>query len=144
MAKTTTPRKKTSSLSGSEQVAEFIQTTRHPLKKVVVELRDVILSVNKSITEHIKWNAPSFCFDGDDRITFNLSKTDYILLIFHRGAKVKDTKGKDPLFQDTTGLLEWLAPDRAVIKFQSTEEVSDKKTALKKVIKLWLAETVCD
>ena len=141
MAKTTTPRKKTSSLSGTEQVAEFIQTTSHPLKPAVEQVRDIILSVDKAITEHIKWNAPSFCFDGDDRITFNLSKRDYILLIFHRGAKVKDSKSKDPLFKDTTGLLEWLAPDRAVIKFQSIEDVAAKKTALKKVVKLWLAAT---
>jgi hypothetical protein len=141
MAKTTTPRKKTSSLSGPEQVAEFIQTTRHPLKKAVEELREIILGADKGITEHIKWNAPSFCFDGDDRITFNLSKNDRILLIFHRGAKVKDSKNKEPLIEDTTGLLEWLTPDRAAIKFQSTDDVTDKKKALKKVVKLWLAAT---
>jgi hypothetical protein len=141
MAKTTTPRKKTSSLSGPAQVAEFIQTTSHPLKPAVEQVRDIILSVDKAITEHIKWNAPSFCFDGDDRITFNLSKNDRILLIFHRGAKVKDSKNQEPLIEDTTGLLEWLAPDRAVIKFQSIEDVADKKAAFKKVVKLWLAST---
>lgn len=139
MAKTTTPRKKATAPTGPEQVAGFIQTTKHPLKNVVEEVREIILGVDKGITEHIKWNAPSFCFDGDDRITFNLSKSDSILLIFHRGAKVKDNKSKDPLFKDTTGLLEWLAPDRAVIKFQSIEDVADKKASLKKVVKLWLA-----
>lgn len=141
MAKKTTPRKKATAPSGPEQVAEFIRSTRHPLKNVVEEVREIVLGVDKAITEHIKWNAPSFCFDGDDRITFNLSKNDYILLIFHRGAKVKDTKSKELLFQDTTNLLEWLSPDRAVIKFQSIEEVADKKAALKKVIKQWLAAT---
>lgn len=141
MAKTTTPRKKAAPPSGPEQVKEFMLTTKHPLKKAVEEAREIILSVDKGITEHIKWNAPSFCFDGDDRITFNLSKNDYILLIFHRGAKVKDNKSKDPLFKDTTGLLEWLAPDRAIIKFQSIEEIIDKKISLKKVVKLWLAAT---
>lgn len=116
-----------------------MQTVQHPLKKVVEEVRVIILSVDNGITEHIKWNAPSFCFDGDDRITFNLSKNDSILLIFHRGAKVKDNKSKEPLFKDTTGLLQWLAPDRAVIKIQSIEEVADKKASLKKVVKQWLA-----
>ncbi len=141
MAKTTTPRKKAQAPSGTEQVKEFIQTSKHPLKKAVEEIREIILGADKRITEHIKWNAPSFCFNGDDRITFNLSKNDYILLIFHRGAKVKDNKSKDPLFKDTTGLLEWLAPDRAIIKFQSIEEIIDKKISLKKVVKLWLAAT---
>jgi hypothetical protein len=141
MAKTTTPRKKAQAPSGTEQVKEFIQTSKHPLKKAVEEIREIILGADKRITEHIKWNAPSFCFNGDDRITFNLSKNDRILLIFHRGAKVKDGKSKEPLFEDTTGMLEWLAHDRAVVKFQSLEDVADKKTALKKVVKLWLAET---
>jgi uncharacterized protein YdeI (YjbR/CyaY-like superfamily) len=139
MAKTTTPQKKTSAPSGPEQVAEFIKTTKHPLKKAVEEIREIILSVDKGLTEHIKWNAPSFCFNGDDRITFNLSKSDSILLIFHRGAKVKEIKSKDPLFKDTTALLQWLAPDRAVIKFQTIEEVADKKASLKKVVQQWLA-----
>ena len=142
MAKTTTPRKKTLAPSGTEQVKEFILATKHPLKKAVEEIRAVILGADKGITEHIKWNAPSFCFDGDDRITFNLSKADRILLIFHRGAKVKESKRKDPLFEDTTRLLEWLAPDRAVLKFQTIEEVAGKKSALKKVVKQWLAATI--
>ena len=141
MAKTTTPRKKAQAPSGTEQVKEFIQTSKHPLKKAVEEIREIILGADKRITEHIKWNAPSFCFNGDDRITFNLSKNDRILLIFHRGAKVKDSKSKEPLFEDTIGMLEWLAHDRAVVKIQSIEDVVDKKTALKKVVKLWLAAT---
>ena len=141
MAKTTTPRKKAPALSGTEQVKEFIQTSKHPLKKALEEIREIILSADKRITEHIKWNAPSFCFNGDDRITFNLSKNDRLLLIFHRGAKVKDSKSKEPLFEDTTGMLEWLAHDRAVVKFQTIEEVAGKKAVLTKIVKRWLSAT---
>ncbi len=101
-AKPKTATKKAPALSGEEQVTSFISKTEHPLKKVMEEVRALILSTNKQITEHIKWNAPSFCIDGDDRITFNLSKSDYLLLVFHRGAKVKDSKGKGPLFDDTS------------------------------------------
>ena len=141
MAKTTTSRKKAPAPSGTEQVKEFIQTSKHPLKKAVEEIREIILSADKRITEHIKWNAPSFCFNGDDRITFNLSKNDRILLIFHRGAKVKDGKSKEPLFEDTTGMLEWLAHDRAVVKIQTIEEVAGKKAVLTKIVKRWLSAT---
>ncbi len=141
MAKTTTPRRKAPAPSGTEQVKEFIQTSKHPLKKAVEEIREIILSADKRITEHIKWNAPSFCFNGDDRITFNLSKNDRILLIFHRGAKVKDGKSKEPLFEDTTGMLEWLAHDRAVVKIQTIEEVAGKKAVLTKIVKRWLSAT---
>ncbi len=141
MAKTTTPRKKAPAPSGTEQVKEFIQTSKHPLKKALEEIREIILGADKRITEHIKWNAPSFCFNGDDRITFNLSKNDRLLLIFHRGAKVKDSKSKEPLFEDTTGMLEWLAHDRAVVKIQTIEEVAGKKAVLTKVVKRWLSAT---
>ena len=102
-AKTKTPNSKPSqSHSGTEQVDEFIATTVHLLKDVMQSTREIILSADKQITEHIKWNAPSFCTNGDDRITFNLYKAEYLLLVFHRGAKVKDSKGKETLINDTT------------------------------------------
>jgi uncharacterized protein YdhG (YjbR/CyaY superfamily) len=128
-------------LSGPEAVAAFMTNLNHPLKKTMEVTREIILSANKELTEHIKWNAPSFCIHGEDRITFNIHKNDSILIIFHRGAKVKDTKGKGPLFNDTTGLLEWLSTDRAMIKFTSLEDVSSKKANLKKVVKLWIQLT---
>jgi hypothetical protein len=127
--------------SGPEQVADFLLNLKHSLKSAIESLREIILNSNKGITEHIKWNAPSFCFQDDDRITFNLHKNDCILLIFHRGAKVKDTKGKEPLFKDSTGLLEWLSNDRGVAKFYSLEEVNEKKIKLVKLVKQWIKET---
>src|SRR5512137_2443749 len=100
-------------LTGPEEVANFFADLDHPLKNVMEEVREVILSCDKTITEHIKWKAPSFCHNGDDRVTFNLYRDGSLLLIFHRGAKVKDSKGKGRLIDDPTGLLEWLADDRA-------------------------------
>lgn len=58
--------------TGTEQVSLFLQNNEHPLKAAMLLLREQILSSQKGITEHIKWNAPSFCYGGDDRITFNL------------------------------------------------------------------------
>lgn len=135
------PTKKVSSLSGAEAVADFMAHLDHPLKKAMEVTREIILSANQELTEHIKWNAPSFCINGEDRVTFNLYKNDCLLLVFHRGAKVKDTKGKGPLFKDTTGLLEWVSPDRAMIKFISIEDVNTKKDKLKKVVRQWISLT---
>jgi hypothetical protein len=132
---------KAAKLFGSEQVEDFVHKLNHPLKKAIETLREIILSVNKEITEHIKWNAPSFCFQDDDRITFNLYRNDCILIVFHRGAKIKDSKGKEPLFTDSTGLLEWLSNDRAVVKLYSLDEVNEKKDKLKKIVKQWIKET---
>ncbi len=131
---------KATKLSGPEQVADFMRTVKHPLKTAMVALRELILNANKDITEHVKWSAPSFCFGGDDRITFNLHKNDCVMLIFHRGAKGKEVKGKAPIFNDTTGLLEWLSNERAVIKIYSLDEVNEKKAKLIKVVKQWIKE----
>ncbi len=133
-----TPLKKTSNVSGHEQVIEFMNKLDHPLKKGMEALREIVLSANKGITEHIKWNAPSFCFKGEDRVTFNLHNNEYILIVFHRGAKIKDRKGNSPLFKDTTGLLEWVSNDRAIVKLFSIQEVNAKKDLLKKVVKQWI------
>jgi len=132
------PLKKTSKFSDHEQVNEFMNKLDHPLKKSLAAVREIVLSANKGITEHIKWNAPSFCFKGEDRVTFNLHKNEYILIVFHRGAKVKDRKGNNPLFKDTTGLLEWVTNDRAIVKLYSIQEVNAKKDRLKKVVKQWI------
>ena len=136
-----TPLKKTSNVSGHDQVIEFMNKLNHPLKKGLAAVREIVLSTNKEMTEHIKWNAPSFCFKGEDRVTFNLHKNEYILIVFHRGAKVKDRKGNGPLFKDTTGLLEWVSNDRAIVKLFSLEDVSAKKDTLKKVVKQWIKLT---
>jgi Domain of unknown function (DU1801) len=84
----------------------------HPLKEGVQRLRTAILASNDTITEHIKWNAPSFRHAGQDRVTFRLQPGDKLQLIFHRGAKVR-TDTAAFAFNDPTGLMTWLAPDLA-------------------------------
>lgn len=138
MAKAGTPKP-----TGTEQVSLFLQNCEHPLKTAMSLLRELILSSQKGITEHIKWNGPSFCYGGDDRITFNLHRNDHILIVFHCGvkAKGKETKGAPPLFKDSTGLLEWLSDQRAVSRFFSEEEVAENKNKIKKLVKDWLKAT---
>lgn len=121
-----------------QQVADFLENLDHPLKKEIEEVRKIILQADESLTEHIKWNAPSFCHHGDDRRTFNLQGNGFFWLIFHRGAKVKDDKPKTPLFADTTGLLHWQDTDRAVVKFTDMKDVAAKKEDLMKTIQTWL------
>jgi uncharacterized protein YdhG (YjbR/CyaY superfamily) len=122
-------------------VNDFIKTNKHSLKKELAELREVVSRTEPSLTEHIKWNAPSFCHNGDDRITFNLSKPDAILLIFHRGAKAKKLALKSPLLKVNSELLEWPSPDRGVMKFKSMAEVISLKGKLSAIVKDWIAVT---
>ncbi len=126
-------------LSGPDQVAEFFANLNHPLKSVMEKIRLLILSCDETVTEHIKWKAPSFCYNGDDRVTFNLYRDGSLLLIFHRGAKVKDAKGQGRLIDDPTGLLEWHSDDRASLKITDAKDLEEKETKIKRLIKLWIA-----
>lgn len=123
--------------TGHQQVIEYLINLEHPLKNEIEEVRKIILDANENITEHIKWNAPSFCYGNDDRITFHLYGKGYIQLIFHRGAKSKEQIG-EPLFIDETGLLEWITADRASIKFTDMDDIIAKKEKLKEIINKWL------
>jgi hypothetical protein len=92
----------------SAEVDQFMARLEHLLKEGVQRLRTTILASNDTITEHIKWNAPSFRHAGQDRVTFRLQPGDKLQLLFHRGAKVR-TDTAAFAFNDPTGLMTWLA-----------------------------------
>ncbi|MBA9086161.1 uncharacterized protein YdhG (YjbR/CyaY superfamily) [Fontibacillus solani] len=81
-----------SKLDGHQQVVDYLNHLDHPLKKEIEEARRIILGVNEQISEHIKWNAPSFCFNGDDRVTFNLQGKGFFRIVFHCGDKKRSLK----------------------------------------------------
>lgn len=120
-------------------VDEFMGLLDHPLKGVVVAIRQLILDSNPAISEQIKWNAPSFCINGDDRVTFNLRPQDKVQLIFHHGAKPKDTTGF--VFEDHTGILKWQAPDRAIATFTSTHEFGERASDFEALVQRWMKAT---
>ena len=117
----------------TQEVDRFMEGLDHPLKAGIEQLRLAILDSNDHITEHIKWKAPSFCYAGEDRVTFRLYPEDRAQLVFHRGAKVKDDAA-DFAFEDDTGLLRWVANDRAVVALRDAEDVE----AVVEVVNRWV------
>ena len=125
----------------SPTVEEFLKELDHPLKAEILEVRKIILSSTDQITEQIKWNGPSFCFKGDDRVTFRLHPPKNIQLIFHRGAKVrKDVK--DFSFKDPTGFIKWATNDRGVVTLADMKEIKEKKKDLALLVDLWMKATM--
>jgi hypothetical protein len=120
-------------------VDAFIRSLEHPLASAVQDIRLAILAIDDRITEHIKWKAPSFGRDNDDRVTFQLRHPQRIQLIFHRGAKVKDTLGFT--FADDTDLISWAAPDRGIVTFASQDEVNTSLSALVTLVQRWMDAT---
>jgi hypothetical protein len=120
-------------------VAEFLDDLDQNKKDQVEALRKVILG-NKNITEHIKWNAPSYVYDGEDRITFNLqNKEGLVRLVLHMGATRKENKKGEPLLKDATGLIVWNSDIRGMLTFDSLDDIKSKHDPTELVIKRWLA-----
>jgi hypothetical protein len=126
--------------SEPEKVDAYMSRLKHPLAKVVEDLRQIILSTDEEIGEEIKWNAPTFFYAGKMKptnpkeyrryiVVFNLFKQDCIRLVFPSGAKVKDA----------SGLLECdYADGRRLAMFYSSKDVKSKAKALRAVITQWL------
>ena len=130
---------KTIKLSDKELVTQHIKKLDPAVGKIIEAIRKIILSTDKEISEHIKWNNPSFYYNGEmkpfdpkeykrDLIVMNLHK-GRIMLVFPSGAKVKDT----------TGFLTGDYKDgRRIVIFADMKDVKAKEKTLQKAIKDWL------
>ncbi|HNT75084.1 MAG TPA: DUF1801 domain-containing protein [Anaerolineae bacterium] len=110
-------------------------------KPLVEALLIAILEACPTLTETIKWNAPTFCYNGKDRMTITLHKKDRVGLILHTGAKPKEDKKAPHLYTDDTGLLEWNSNIRATVTFSDLAVFLAKRDLFKKVIERWIEET---
>ena len=88
-------------------------------------VREIIKNVNKDITEQIKWNAPSFSYQGESLVTFNLWEKKRIHLVFHN-PMISKVKSK---------LLEGDYDDRRMVYFADKADIQAKKPALEKALK---------
>ena len=121
------------------EVDGFLVALQQPSVDEIGALRLAILASNSDIAERIKWKAPSFGYRGDDRVTFRLPPKGGLQLIFHRGAKVKDTTGF--AFGDDTGLMDWAAPDRAIIRIADSADARAKQAQIVALVNRWLNAT---
>ncbi|HSW06336.1 DUF1801 domain-containing protein [Aquabacterium sp.] len=125
----------------SQAVTDFLAALDHPCKPEIEALRKIILGAHADIGEGIKWNAPSFR-TSEFFATINLRAKGGLELIFHTGAKVKAsaTGGVTDGLQidDPTGLLHWLAKDRASAMFTGLKDIDTKRTALKRLVREWI------
>lgn len=58
------------------------------------------------------------------------------MVVFHRNAKVKDTAGF--AFDDPTGLMEWAAADRAIVKLRGSGDLASECAAIKDLVARWV------
>jgi Domain of unknown function (DU1801) len=90
-------------------VDKFLTDLDHPRVDDIRRIRARLLAGDAELGERIKWNAPSFGHDGDDRVTFRLQPGNRFELVFHRGVH----KRNDPFtFDDPHHLITWATNDR--------------------------------
>ncbi|MCG2784604.1 MAG: DUF1801 domain-containing protein [Anaerolineae bacterium] len=110
-------------------------------KPLVAALLAAIVEACPGLSETIKWNAPTFCDNGKDRMTIMLHKKERVGLVLHTGARPKEDKNAPHLYADESGLLDWNSNIRATISFFALDEFLSKREQFKKVVKRWLVET---
>lgn len=129
-----------SKFTNDEEVTEYIQKLDSPLAETITFLRQSILAINSEISEHIKWNSPSFYYSGEmkpfnpkeykrDILVMNIHRGTTILLVFPTGTKITDT----------SGLLEGNYPDgRKIAKIKDLDEAKSRQKDLENAIRNWM------
>ncbi len=111
----------------AKEVDDWFKSYDNPMKPVVQEIRNIILSCDKKIEECIKWQAPTFVYKGNIASFFPKAKK-HASLMFHNGAEIP---GSHPL-------LEGDAKAGRSLKLASLEECKKAKKDIQKIIKAWI------
>ncbi len=83
---------------------EWFKEYEHPLKDVMLYVRDIILSSDERINECIKWKSPTFIYNGNIA-SFNPRTKKHVSLMFHTGAEIP---GKFPHFEGSGNVARYL------------------------------------
>jgi hypothetical protein len=119
----------------SRDVEAFFGSLKHPSKRALLALREIILAADGSIAEGIKWNVPSFR-TTEYFATLHPRAKDGIQVIMHLGARARGKSARG--VGDPTGILEWASPDRALARFQDLNDLRSRRTAFQKLVRQWI------
>ena len=120
-----------------ESVESFLASLDHPFKPGILAVRQVILAADPAIGEGIKWKAPSFR-TTEYFATVHLRARNGVAVILHFGAKRRDATGARARIADPASLLEWLAEDRAMVRFRDVDEIAASRAAFTSLIREWI------
>lgn len=119
------------------KAVDRFDVSKHPLHKEMEATRLIILGVSPSITEGVKWNAPSFRTDKDWFATIHIREKKRVQLILFVGVK-KRPDFKPFKLSDPNGLVKWLAEDRALVTLGAGRDIPDNRKALEAIVRSWI------
>jgi len=97
--------------SVSKGVSEYINSLQEDKKEIVKALRSIILSVDPSLNESLKWKQPVYSKKGD--ICYIFPTGGHVNLGFYRALELKDPKK----------LLEGTGKNMRHIKIKSMKDI---------------------
>jgi hypothetical protein len=108
------------------EVDRWFAGYENPMKEVVLRVREIVLGADARIDECIKWQAPTFTFEGNLASFFPKSK-QHASLMFHTGAKIP---GKHPRLEGTGGTSR-------VMKVASVADANRARPQIEKIVRAW-------
>jgi len=112
----------------SKEVDAWFARYENPMKAVVMRMREIILGADERVGECIKWQAPTFTYEGNLASFFPKSK-QHASLMFHQGARIP---GKFPRLEGTGEI-------GRSMKIGSVAEANAAKKDIEKIVKAWCA-----
>lgn len=107
-------------------VDDWFAKYQNPMKAVVMRVREIVLGADARVDECIKWQAPTFTFEGNLASFFPRSKV-HASLMFHMGAKIP---GRHPR-------LEGSGDTGRVLKIGSLEEAEEARADIEAIVRAW-------
>jgi hypothetical protein len=113
-------------MTRSTEVESWLAEKNDPPQATMRGVRDVILAVDRGITEYIKYGTLTFAYEGD-MVTFVQATKRSVTLMFNRGARIQ---GKFPHLEGT-------GPSARFMRFKDRSEVDKRATELSKIVAAW-------
>lgn len=120
-------------------VGDFLDAQSVGSRAAVEALRAIVLDAHPNVSEHIKWNSPSFMVDGVDRATVNIDRAGALRLVLHQGAAKAEHAGEATEFTgDPLGILTWHSDIRASLPVGGVDDITARHDAIAAVVREWL------
>ena len=109
-----------------KEVDAWFATYDNPMNAVVQRVREIVLAADPRIDECIKWQAPTFTFEGNLASFFPKSQ-QHASLMFHQGAKIPGAHAR----------LEGTGDTSRVLRLASVAEADSARKDLETIVRAW-------
>jgi hypothetical protein len=109
------------------EVDAWFDRYENPQKGLVLAVRDVVLEADPRVGECIKWQAPTFTYQGNIASFFPKAKK-HVSLMFHTGAALPDP----------SGILEGEGATSRSLKILDGDDLTAKTPALQGLVRSWI------